>query len=49
MEPSTEKEEIKQENLYSINSEKKNSFNLIFQNLNSTIVILASCHGNQNY
>ena len=42
MEPPTAKEIIKQENSYSIISDKNHSFNLIFQNLNSTIGILAS-------
>ena len=42
MEPPTAKEIIKQENSYSIISDKNHTFNLIFQNLNSTIGILAS-------
>ena len=42
MEPPTAKEEIKQENSYSIISDKNHTFNLIFQNLNSIIGISAS-------
>ena len=42
MEPPTAKEIIKQENSYSIISDKNHSFNLIFQNLNSIIGISAS-------
>ncbi len=42
MEPPTAKEEIKQENSYSINSDKNHSFNITFQNLNSTIGISAT-------
>ena len=42
MEPPTAKEIIKQENSYSIISDKNHTFNLIIQNLNSTIGILAS-------
>ena len=42
MEPPTAKEIIKQENSYSIISDKNHTFNLIFQNLNSTIGISAS-------
>ena len=42
MEPPTAKEEIKQENSYSINSDKNHSFTITLQNLNSTIHILAT-------
>ena len=42
MEPPTAKEIIKQENSYSIISDKNHTFNLIFQNLNSIIGISAS-------
>ena len=42
MEPPTAKEIIKQENSYSINSDKNHSFNITFQNLNSTIGISAT-------
>ena len=42
MEPPTAKEEIKQENSYSIISDKNHTFNLIFQNLNAIIGISAS-------
>ena len=41
MEPPTAKEKIKQENSYSINSDKNHSFTITLQNLNSTIRILA--------
>ena len=43
MEPPIAKEEIKQENSYSINSDKNHSFTITLQNLNSTIHILATC------
>ena len=40
--PATTKEEVKQQNSYSINSDKNHSFNITFQNLNSTIGISAT-------
>ena len=46
------KEEIKAEDSYTINSDKNHSFNITFQNLNSTIRILASYQDdiiNHNY
>ena len=46
MEAPTVKEEIKVENSYKIISDKNNSFNLIFQNLNSSIQIIASYEDN---
>ena len=46
MEAPTIKEEIKVENSYKIISDKNNSFNLIFQNLNSSIQIIASYQDN---
>ena len=46
MEAPTIKEEIKVENSYKIISDKNNSFNLIFQNLNSSIQIIASYEDN---
>ena len=46
MEAPTIKEEIKVENSYKIISDKKHSFNLIFQNLNSSIQIIASYQDN---
>ena len=46
METPTIKEEIKVENSYKIISDKNNSFNLIFQNLNSSIQIIASYEDN---
>ena len=46
MEAPTVKEEIKVENSYTIISDKNNSFNLIFQNLNSSIQIINSYEDN---
>jgi FtsZ-binding cell division protein ZapB len=46
MEAPSVKEEIKVENSYKIISDKNNSFNLIFQNLNSSIQIIASYEDN---
>ncbi len=46
MEAPTIKENIKVENSYKIISDKNNSFNLIFQNLNSSIQIIASYQDN---
>ena len=46
MEAPTVKEEIKVEHSYKIISDKNNSFNLIFQNLNSSIQIIASYEDN---
>ena len=46
MEAPTIKEEVKVENSYKIISDKNNSFNLIFQNLNSSIQIIASYEDN---
>ena len=46
MEAPTIKEKIKVENSYKIISDKNNSFNLIFQNLNSSIQIIASYEDN---
>ena len=46
MEAPTVKEEIKEENSYTIISDKNHSFNLIFQNLNSSIQIIASYEDN---
>ena len=42
MESPTPKEKMKQQNSYSINSDKNHSFNITFQNLNSIIGISAS-------
>ena len=42
METSTTTKEIKQENSYTIISDKNHSFNITFQNLNSTIGISAT-------
>ena len=46
MDPPSAKEEMKQENSYSIISDKNHTFNLTFQNLNSTIGISASYEDN---
>ena len=46
MEAPTIKEKIKVENSYKIISDKNHSFNLIFQNLNSSIQIIASYEDN---
>ena len=46
MEAPAVKEEIKVENSYKIISDKNHSFNLIFQNLNSSIQIIASYEDN---
>ncbi len=46
MEAPSVKEEIKVENSYKIISDKNHSFNLIFQNLNSSIQIIASYEDN---
>ena len=46
MEAPTVKEEIKVENSYTIISDKNHSFNLIFQNLNSSIQIINSYEDN---